>query len=294
VHRVPRDVSSRILLFGLIATLLGPDKVSSQDLGVSSPQTDWVARELGALGANALIGALSSGLTAVFRGEDVRGAALSGAFGGSLSYLGKKVVATRKDGSGLAGRAIASIGHSAIVNGGNGKRPFARYWIPFGPLVLSSHPTPEEGRVQVNLRTAVMLVYAVLAPELVFDTRRSLLQGAPVFVADGSQIYSSGRRANGVEISTVVLLSGVGVEDPRRTLAHETIHVIQSDFLFQAWSRPVESYVRNRIGLRSSRLTALQPGLFAPAVQRFLDFGEVGSGVLSRLRETEARLWFDP
>jgi len=247
---------------------------------------------VGALSANALLGGLSACLIAKIRGGDPVKAFTVGAFGGSVAYLGKRIAALQMDVSGIVGRAIGSIGAAVVRNAGRGNDPFSELMIPFGPVTLLSRPGAGRGQLLINLRELALIAYGISASELSFDARASLQSGTPVFEAEDRQVYDHGLAANAVSVGGVVFISGVELPDRRATLAHEIIHVIQSDFMDQVWADPVEEWAITRLVGGSRILQGVRPGLVAPGIQGIFDVIGPGGGLVKELREREAGLWF--
>jgi hypothetical protein len=235
------------------ALLLGGTRaIEAQDTPQWRPKAG--VGEVTFLSANTLIGALTGGIFQALRGGSFTDGFTRGALGGAVVYAGKRLSVERFDGAGFLGRELAAVGTSIVRNAGDGAPSLHRLVLPVGPLRLYLHP---RGNGTVNLKVDLYelawLGYAMAEPALTLDVGKTFSAGAPVFIADHRIILSGGEQVNGVTGAGTVLLSGRGAEDPESTFAHERVHVIQRDFLGQAWFLPLEERI-----LRDTPLAGLQ------------------------------------
>ncbi len=240
------------------------------------------------LSANALVGAVSAGVTAWLRGEDFSDAFVWGAVGGTGSYLGKRIASERFDGAGFLGREVAAVGHSVIENVGRGEAPLSQLWFPVGPVRVRPAVFGSAWSTQVDVATTSRLLYSLAQPELDFDWGKSLQQGTPVFVATGNAILSDGVAVGGTGGGGVIWLSGTPSRDPERRLIHETTHIIQGDFAAVVVSYPVEGWLRSRYTPQWAQQDWVQLGAVHWGVFGLVDAFSSGDGFVRDLIESEA------
>jgi hypothetical protein len=211
--------------------------------------------ELASLGANALIGALTAGLTRELRGASFGDALVSGALGGVITYAGKRVAVERFDGAGLLGRHIAAVGSSATRNAGAGLPALRHLTLPLGPVWLDI--VRDEGtRFAARVDPAALgwIVYGVVESELDLDVGETLSSGGAVFRTRGKMLSfgNDSVHASGVSNAGVVFLAEVeafGPERRRRTEAHERVHVLQEDQFAILWTAPLAEWAMRRTSL---------------------------------------------
>lgn len=270
--------------FGLALLVSGPASVGAQLR--TERGTDFTI-----LSANALVGAVSAGITAWLRGEDFSDAFAWGAVGGAGSYVGKRIAAERFDGAGFLGREVAAVGHSVIANSGRGEAPLSQLWFPVGPVRIRPAVLGADWSTQVDVATTSRLLYSLAQPELDFDWSKSLQQGTPVFVATENAILSNGVSVGGTGGGGVIWLSGIPSPDPERRLIHETTHIIQGDFAAAVVSYPVESWLRGRHAPPWAQKDWVQLGAVHWGVFGLVDAFSSGEGFLRDLIESEAEFF---
>jgi hypothetical protein len=239
-------------LAGVLLALGMPAMVSAQsrcfvatvdeDRACTFDAPRWVG-ELTTLSANGLIGGLTAGIAQRMRGGSFRDGFTRGAFGGAVTWAGKRVASERFAAAGLLGRTIAAGGASVSRNASIGAGSLDRLIVPIGPVWLDVSPSTRRVRGRVDVAALAWLVYAIAEPELSIDAAETLSAGAPVFRTDG-KLLSFGNdsvHAAGVTNAGVILLAGVpafGDVFERRAIAHERIHVLQEDQLAILWTDP--------------------------------------------------------
>jgi hypothetical protein len=220
--------------------------VVRQDVG------PWV-EHFTVLSANAAVGALTGGIIQVLRGGAFADGFARGALGGALVYAGKRVAAEPSWGAGMLGRQIAAVGASVVSNAATGRPSFERVALPIGPLPvwLAIEQVPRVSiRPTLDLGAAIWIGSNLSDKRLSLDAGRSFSAGAPVFSAVLRTVRAGDDIAQGVMVSRTITLSDPLTGYPydlARTLAHERIHVLQSDFSLLAWSAPLAEAVARRI-----------------------------------------------
>jgi hypothetical protein len=104
---------------------------------------------------------------------------------------------------------------------------------------------------KVNVSALTVLLSAMAEPALDWDAGATLSAGAPVFRLNGRTLISGGREWNGYVVFGSILISDIPASQLGGTFAHERAHVLQGDWLFLAWSDPMESWILKRVPLGS-------------------------------------------
>lgn len=277
-----RRRAATIVLAGLALAL--PARAAPQHVGPDASE------HLALASANAMIGAAAAGVGALLRGEDTQRAFLLGAAGGSLGYLGKYAVTVGFTGAPIVGRQVAAVGNSIVANAASGDGALAEIWLPVSPLRVRLPTGASDWGVQLDLADLATVLYGVLTPELHLDGGLWLRYGTPVFVAVDHRIRlaATGRYLGGVATSGVILLSGE-VEGERRhtVLAHEMVHILQSDFAKVAISYPVEQWAVGKLFPEWGSDAPVQGGFVASGLDLLLG-GLRDDGVLREAIEREA------
>jgi hypothetical protein len=218
-----------------------PGATSVADVCPLDPQR-WVG-EFTALGANALLGGVTAGVTRALGGGAFRDGFMRGLVGGTAVYAGKRVATERFAGAGLLGRQVAAAGVGLVRAAGSGEPALARVPVPIGPLWLDVRPAERRLTARLDVAALGWIVYGVLEPELHFAAGRSVSSGAAVFrTRDRVLLYGDSAHAAGVTNAGVVFVADVpayGDAFLERALAHERVHVIQQDFLSLLWTDPL-------------------------------------------------------
>lgn len=209
--------------------------------------------EVAALGANAVIGGLGSGISAWLRGDSFTDAFTVGAAGGAVVFVGKRVATIRHPGAGLGGRVVGAVGASMVRNAATGRGPLDLVLLPVGPVTLYWTTVPDSGSVsaRLNVGRAIFLGRLLARERLRLDWGETLSAGGPVFHAEGRVIEGeNGSRVGGMELWGTISLSDpelIPMVDHGQLLAHERVHLIQDDFLNLAWAGPMEEWLLARV-----------------------------------------------
>ncbi len=212
------------------------------------PSTD-----LSYIGANLLVGGLTAGVASAIRGRSILKGFAQGAFGGTVSYLGKRVTAEDMPGAGLIGRQIGAIGASVVRSAAFGSGLLVDTLVmPIGPVrAYVSLLDIRNTRFRVDLQEIAWLAYNLGQPNQTLDLGASLSSGSFVFTSveeiRGFGDIATGRAAPGV---LVVRLTGNG-QIPPDVIAHERVHVNQFDYLKITAGLPLEGAVRRGLGADS-------------------------------------------
>ncbi len=251
-ERIESMKLARALAVGCVLLALSRPALSAQSTAEWRP--DAGVGEVTFLGANTLIGALTGGLVQALGGGSFSDGFTRGALGGAIIYAGKRLSVGRFAGAGWIGREVAAVGTSIVRNASTGVPNLHRLVLPLGPLRVHFQANGDQVvNVKLDLLELVALAGAVAEPALTLEVGRTFSAGAPVFLAEHRTIVHNGDRVNGLTQGGTILLSGRGVDDLESTFAHERVHVIQLDFLSQAWFLPLEEWI-----FRNTPLAALQ------------------------------------
>lgn len=242
-----------------LAALVAPERASAQATA---------SRELAVVGANALLGGLTSGVVSWGRGGSFLEGLGAGAAGGGMQYVGKRISTSALPGAGLAGGVVGAVGSSVVRNGAAGRGWLDRLIIPVGPVMVDWRTVADSGGVsaRLNLGRAIYLGWLIARDDLELNFGETLSAGAPVFEARGRVIEGeSGRGIGGLEMWGAIALSDRTLMPPidyGRLLAHERVHLVQDAFLTIAWADPVEDWLLERIP-------------YGGTVGKYVDFGGV-------------------
>lgn len=250
---------------GVLATVVGLLVASG------SAERAWaqvtLTSEVAALGANALLGGLGSGIAAWLRGESFAEAFTVGAAGGAVVFVGKRVATIRVPGAGLGGRVVGAVGASMVRNAATGRGAMELVLLPVGPVTVYWKTSPDSGSVsaRLNVGRAIFLGRLLAQDRLRLDWGETLSAGGPVFHAQGRVIEGeNGNRVGGVELWGTITLSDPALSptmDHERLLAHERVHLIQDDFLNVAWAGPMEEWLLARVPYGDVLSRYVEPGV---------------------------------
>lgn len=209
--------------------------------------------EIAVMGANALLGGVTSGVGGWLRGESFLESFGAGALGGSVVYAGKRIAATHVPGAGAVGRAVGSVGSSIVLNGSSGRGLLETVVLPVGPVNLYRRQSSGEASwsARLNLGRAVYLGWTLLRDDRELDWTSTFSAGTPVFIASDTIMRAeSGDRIGGNELWGAIWVTDpmeTPEFDPARILAHEQVHVVQDDFLNITWANPIEQRLLGRL-----------------------------------------------
>jgi hypothetical protein len=247
MKRVPSLAPAALALLAVLT--LAPRPAASQ--AVSDHEDFWASDGLGEvafLGLNAAVGALTSGLWQELSGGSFEEGFTGGALGGSVAYAGKRLAAESFTGAGFLGRGVAAAGSSMVRNAADARPLLDSLMVPVGPLRLYLRPRkPTAPRLEANLRDLYWTAYGLAESRLELDVGESLSSGMPVFQADRDLIGSDDSAISGATTGGVVYLSPLGEGGRTRSLAHERAHVLQFDFVYHAWLRPLEDHLARQL-----------------------------------------------
>lgn len=242
--------SGRIPALAILFVLFTVSTVHAQE---SSRGQDfsWASDPLGDvafLSINATIGGLTAGLWQEISGGSFADGFARGSLGGSVVYAGKRLAAETFFGAGFLGRGLASAGSSLVRNAADGKTLFEEVIIPVGPLRLYARSgAMARPRVEIHLGDLYWTAYGLLEDRLTLDLEESLSSGAPVFRSSRLLVGSGGDIVGGSTAAGVIFVGPHSGTLIAEALPHERIHVIQHDFYYHAWFRPLEDQVLRRL-----------------------------------------------
>lgn len=274
---VSRNAPARARSF---AVVLGWSALALGSYGAEELESQTVQNRVAVCAGNGAAALVTSSLTALVKRSSLRKAMVAGLVGGSLMCAGKVVLSTGASGTSFWARQLNAAGSGITASGGNWEDLSEHLWFPVGPFAISSSLT-----VRVDLSSAAVLVYGVARRDLKLDYRSSLGTGAAVF-RHTAALELAGRKVEGLESHGVIFIAELEPRHFKRTLAHELVHVLQSDFLKIAVAFPIERSIRSELNLSHSRI---EIGFTGVALQEFTDLLGGGAGLITRIRETEAR-----
>lgn len=266
---------SSLLLLAATLFMMAPTAATAQRRPDRWDPPVWVGH-VTFLGSNALVGGLTAGLTQALRGGDFSDGFARGALGGAVAYAGRRLSVEQFDGAGLLGRQVSAVGISVVRNAGEGRGTLERLFFPLGPVhVYLDRSDGVRFQPKMNLYTLGWGMVAVLQEETVFEWSASLSAGALVFSSPRRHVIGDGRSVSGTVVGGNIILSDIREPLRRETFAHERVHVLQLDFMFYAWSDPVERRIAERSEIGRSLYRFVDFGVAAPstfaALSIFLD-----------------------
>lgn len=171
--------------------------------------------------------------------------------------VGRQMAGTRFSGSGLLGRQLSSLGIDFIKSSADsGVMTFS---VPIGPATIDYRPGSAIDW-HINVLETVSAIQ-IAASSARFDLRKSLFTDAPVFHdRDGNYGYAGDFDIHGKEqLGSIRLAANAEATDPA-ILYHESIHIIQSDYVDEIIALPIERLLVRKI----------------PGGKRFLQHFDVG------------------
>ncbi|HJU67849.1 MAG TPA: hypothetical protein VJ650_06325 [Gemmatimonadaceae bacterium] len=237
---------------------------------------------VGHLAINGAIGGFSAAMFALARGKNPWRAALMGFGGGVTMGAGKQLAGKRFEGAGLVGRQLAALGTSVVRSASEDTMVVI---LPAGPMTFEIRPSAvDRVRPRVNLVSTATVLYYVIRSDTRIDVGATFSTGAPVFRFPTETVSTrDGIIFGRMDFGTIVLGRTPLVQDEQRlmTLPHESIHVVQYDFLEQALSLPIERAILRKLGA-------------GEGFRRHVDVGAISvllAGILQMHMDYEDRPW---
>jgi hypothetical protein len=231
------------------------------------------------LGINGALGGFSAAMFALARGKNPWRAALVGFGGGVVLGAGKQITGEGFDGSGLLGRQVAALGTSLVRSASEDTLVVL---MPLGPMTFEVRPRAvDRVRPRFNLVGTGTVLYYVLRSDTRIDVAASLSAGAPVFRFPTETVSTrDGIIFGRMDFGTIVLGTPTSplTEQQRMTLPHETIHVLQYDFLEHSLTLPPERSILRILGVGEGFLRHVDIGamsvLLAGVLQMQMDYDD--------------------
>jgi hypothetical protein len=231
------------------------------------------------LAVNGALGGFSAAMFALARGKNPWRAAFVGFGGGVAMGAGKQVAGRRFDGAGLVGRQLAAFGTSVVRAA---SEDTMLVLVPVGPVTLEVRPRAvDRVRPRVNLVGAGTVLYYVIRADTRVDLGATLSAGAPVFRFPTETVSTrDGIIFGRMDFGTILLGTAPSVLDEQRrmTLPHESIHVVQYDFLEHALALPPERAILRKLGVGEGFLRHVDIGaisvMLAGVLQMHMGYDE--------------------
>lgn len=258
----PHAPSGRRSLAGvgsILATILAlPVPTTAQSSSPSSADLRWhdagLTEDVAFAATNAIVTGVVTGLFRAFSGDGSFGDAfLTGAAGGVVTYVGKRLAAHRFAGAGLLGRQVASVGGSLASNARDGRGAFDRLTLQLGLGRLYWDRVESEVTFRPDIVTLYYTAAGAADSRVGLDWSRTLSAGAPVFVTRSGATTLDGNAA-GRAFGGVVLVDVNASLTPSHIAAHERTHVIQYDQQFALWGEAAERGLVSMLGPRVAGL----------------------------------------
>jgi hypothetical protein len=196
--------------------------------------------------------------------------------------IGRQTAGTVFYGSGLLGREVSAIGVSTIATVGLKAQTFT---FPIGPFSVQYCEGQYDWRV--NVTGLALTAGAAASHHTRLDAALSLRAGAPVFRVRRSSLNAlsaGGETAGGASVGGVIWMSD-GAFDGKTgkpfALYHETVHVLQEDFVDVVIANPAEAALIRKTGFGRRFLRHLDLGLT----------GNLGTMALAEVIPYRSRPW---
>jgi hypothetical protein len=236
----------RLVVLAALIVSIGERCIAQTPAGDPRPTNNGVV-----LLTNIAIGAGTAAIGRVIAKKDPKKSALQGALAGAVIFAGKWLVAQNDDRSNLLGRTIAAVGSSEVREAATGKPYLAQVIIPYGIARLHVNrfsPRPLEIRLDLAA-TIATFVNACESPKQ-FQLAKSIKSGVPFFLIDRDK---RGGSIKGLQLAGVVTyrvatrFEEQEEEQTKKMLGHELTHVVQSDYLFNAYGSLLEDTLVPRL-----------------------------------------------
>jgi hypothetical protein len=211
------------------------------------------------------IGGATGAITAAIHGQSIWTGAWRGLAGGSIMSAARQLAGSQTEGAGLAAREISAVGVSLAAAGGDS---VIHWLIPVGPatIIVGPHSSVDW---RLNLTQAASAVGLAVSPNTRFDFQSTLYSGAPVYRDRRPHFGESGSKEflGAEQLGTIRLAPEASdplVSNSARALPHETIHVLQEDYLNDAVTLPIERAVLRTFPLGRLFARHLDVGLLTP------------------------------
>ena len=154
--------------------------------------------------------------------------------------------------------------------------------VPLGPVTYEIRPRAvDRVRARVNVVGSATILYYVIRSDTRVDLGATLSAGAPVFRFPTETVTTrDGIIFGRMDFGTIILGTPASslVEERRMTLPHESIHVVQYDFLEHALTLPPERAILRKLGVGETFLRHVDMGivsvLLAGVLQMHMDYDD--------------------
>ena len=198
---------------------------------------------------NAALGAVTAGTWSAVQGKPFwRGFARGGA-GGAAVFVGKRLIGEGNPLSWWAGREIAALGSSEVVNAAEGLPFLQRAVIPVGPIRFHIDRKAKR-KVIPRLDLASSIAGGVIASRdrARLAVKESLATGVIVFIVPENSQTVGTHTAGILSVSEGLPDGNFPPLSPKRAvISHEMVHASQYDFLFTVWSDVAQRALAKKI-----------------------------------------------
>ena len=214
---------------------------------------------------NVAIGGVTGAFTAAIHRTSVWTGLQRGSAGGLVMAAGKQFVDFRFHRAGFVGREISGVGTSLVAAGGDSA---IEYLLPVGPATIVILPNRSLDW-RLNVSESISTIGLMVSPNTRLDLSRSLSTGAPVYRDRRWHFGESGEfELAGAEGLGTIRLAPEALGPSRKLrheiLAHETIHVLQEDFVNDAIGLPIERELLHQTQFGRLFARHLDVGLLIP------------------------------
>jgi hypothetical protein len=225
-----RKVRSSVVVAALLCVAA---TASAQTTGAPNPTS-----VIKVAAVNIALGALTAGTWSAARGKPFWPAFARGGAGGAVIFTGKRLLGGGDPLSWWAGREIAALGSSEVVNAAEGLPFLQRVVLPVGPMRFHVDRLAKRkvaSRIDIVSTIAGFIVASREGARFALD--ESLATGVIVFIVPEDSRTVGTHAAGIVTVSEVLPDANFPPLLSKRTvISHEMVHAAQYDFVFTVWS----------------------------------------------------------
>lgn len=217
----------------------------------ASAQHTEVPRRVGdpqVLAVNVLLGGLTAASWRAATHQSIWRGFARGAAAGAGVYLGKKLIGTGEPAGWWAGRQVAALASSEVVNAAK-TLPFLETAVmPLGPIRIHIDRAKRSVSPRIDLLSSVSTIVIAARHDSRFAWRESLSTGAPVFLRPEVSNQVGNYAAGVVSLSELVPDGEFPpLETKRVVISHEMVHAAQYDFFFTVWSDALQQALARKL-----------------------------------------------
>ena len=234
----------------------------------ASAQDTEVPRRVGGpqvFAVNVLLGGLTAASWRAATHQSIWRGFARGAAAGAGVYVGKRLIGAGEPAGWWAGRQLAALASSEVVNASKTLPFLETAVIPLGPIRIHIDRAKRSVSPRVDFLTAASTIVIAARHDSRFAWRESLSTGAPVFLRPevSNQV---GTYASGVVSLSELVPDGEfpPLETKRVVISHEMVHAAQYDFFFTVWSDALQRAIARKLPVANGITRFVDVNLLLP------------------------------